>query len=127
MPRTPKNYKGIMPTSKSIKDVLPSLLKKIDKKRSIDIKTLWKGIIGEKLAPMTNAVSLENKILIVKVKNSTLHSLLVNYEKGKIIKKIQKNFSKDLIKDIIFKVGYTVLLTFSSETGWHTAFSTTGY
>lgn len=105
MQRTPRYYKGTMPTSKTIKDILPYFLKKIERKKSVDIKTIWKDVIGEKLAPMTKAVSFEKKILIVKVKNSTLHSLLSNYEKEKLIKKIQKKNSKCVIKDIIFKIG----------------------
>jgi hypothetical protein len=95
-------------TPKHIKNLLPKVLEDIDKnyqKNPKNIKKMWPEVIGEKLAPMTKIHSFDKGVLVIKVKSSTLHSLLSNYEKERLLKKMQKKFSKKIIRNIFFKIG----------------------
>ena len=59
--RTPKHYDGIESPAKEIKNLLPKVIKDIEgayAKKSIHVIKAWPEIIGEKLAPMTQVVSL---------------------------------------------------------------------
>ena len=96
------------PTAKKLKDLLPQMLAEISKKhheRPDLVLAVWPEIIGEKLAPMTQALSLNEGILTVKVKNSTLHSLLVQHEKSKLLKRLRERFPSSSIRNIIFRIG----------------------
>ena len=65
----------------------------------------WTSVIGKKLASMTQVISFENKTLFILVKSSTLYSVLNLHEKTKLLKNMQKKFSQDIIRNIIFKMG----------------------
>jgi hypothetical protein len=65
----------------------------------------WPEVIGLKLAGMTQAVSFANGMLVVKVKNSTLHSLLSQNDKPRILNNLRKKFPNVTIKDIVFRIG----------------------
>ena len=54
---------------------------------------------------MTKVISFEKNILYVEVKSSTLYSILSLHEKERILKLMQEKFSKEVIKNIIFKIG----------------------
>ena len=88
--------------------ILPQVLEglKIDydlqPQRVLDV---WPEIIGKKLAPMTKAVFFRKGILTIKVKSSTLYSLLGQHEKQRIIKKLQDKLDKITIRDIVFRIG----------------------
>ena len=76
--RTPKGYDGTGLTTHKVSDLLPQVLARIGdvyQDRPDLILSAWPEIIGQKLAPMTQAVSFVEGVLSVKVKNSTLHSL----------------------------------------------------
>jgi predicted nucleic acid-binding Zn ribbon protein len=106
--RTKKNYDGINWPVKELKNILPSMISEIsqkNKKNPLTIQREWKNIIGEKLAPMTEVERFEDGKLIVKVKSSTLHSLLCQHEKQKLLTILQKKYSKETVRDIIFRVG----------------------
>jgi len=106
--RTPRNYNGVEVTTKEVKDVLTEILPQIKmrrEKRPERINELWEEVIGPKLSPMTKVDSFNDGKLIIKVKNSTLHSLLCQYEKEKILKILQDKLSKKMIKELIFKIG----------------------
>ena len=106
--RVPRNYDGVEPTARPIKQLLPSLLKKIGAKfdeRPDLVLAAWPHIIGEKLAPMTEAVSFNEGMLVVKVKNSTLHSLLSQHEKPRLLKSLRDKFPSVTIRNIIFRMG----------------------
>ena len=100
--------KRCLSTNKIVKDFLPHLLQDI-KNNYLNNPNLiieyWPKIIGNRLAPMTKVITFENNILYVSVKSSTLFSILSLNEKGKILKLLQEKFSKDIIKNIIFKIG----------------------
>jgi len=95
-------------TPRLISEILPGMLEAIDKKKARKphaILAYWKEAIGSELFPMTKAVSFQEGILTVKVKSSTLYSLLCQYEKKKLLKKMQKKFSQEVIREIVFKLG----------------------
>lgn len=106
--RTPKNYDGTVPTTHKLPDILPAVLRSIGEvyqDRPDLILAAWPEVIGEKLAPMTQAVSFFGGTLMVKVKNSTLHSLLSQNDKQKIISSLRQRFPRAMIKNIIFRLG----------------------
>lgn len=108
MARTPKNYAGTVPTSKHIGQLLPALMQRLGgiyKERPDLVLAAWPQVIGEKLAPMTKAVAFEGGVLIVKVKNSTLLSLLSQHEKPKLLRSFKEKFPQVVIRDIIFRIG----------------------
>lgn len=106
--RTPKNYDGEKPTSKPLSQLIPLVLEQISMNfsdRPDLILASWPEIIGPRLAPMTQAVSFIDGILLVKVKNSTLYSLLSQNDKPKLVQKLREKFPKILIKTILFRIG----------------------
>lgn len=99
---------NIIPKHKQMKCVAFGILKKIEEKFSKKPQKIiesWPGIIGSKFAPMARAVSFDRGILTVKVTSSTLHSLLSIYEKERLLQQLQKKFSKEVVQNIIFKIG----------------------
>lgn len=64
----------------------------------------WKEVIGTNFAPFTEAVSLIDGVLTVRVKNSTLYSLLYQHEKHRLLKSLREKFPKQNIKTIQFKL-----------------------
>ena len=89
-------------------DLLPRVLAKIGEvyqQRADLILAMWPEIIGDKLADMTQAVSFVDGILFVKVKNSTLHSLLNQHEKLRILNLLRQKFPHTEIKNICFRIG----------------------
>lgn len=106
--RTPKNYDGTKVTTHKMTDLLPVVLSQIGeayKDRPDLLLASWPDIIGPKLASMTHAVSFVEGVLVVKVKNSTLHSLLSQRDKLKILESLRQKFPKIAIKNIVFRIG----------------------
>ncbi len=108
MYRTPKNYDGTASTSKQISALLPAVLDRIQgthKERPDLLLAAWPEVIGEKHAKMTSAQSFRDGVLTIKVKNATLHSLLVQHEKARLLKVIKEKFPSIGIHNIIFRIG----------------------
>lgn len=106
--RTPKQYDGTQVTSHRIHDILPSVLAKIGdvyKDRPDLVLATWPELIGSQLATMTQAVSFVDGVLVVKVKNSTLHSLLSQNEKPRLLRLLRQKFPRVEIKTITFRMG----------------------
>ena len=109
----PKNssYRGSSTTKVTtyhIRQLLPRFLQQISsvyKDRPDLILASWPEVIGPQLASMTQAVSFNEGILIVKVKNSTLYSLLSQNDKPRILKNLRDKFPNTLIKTILFRMG----------------------
>ncbi|MDX8430540.1 MAG: DUF721 domain-containing protein [Candidatus Algichlamydia australiensis] len=106
--RIPRNYSGKKPTGRSLSELLPKTLKRIEK--SLDsspdyILEAWPKIIGEKLAPMTRAISFHEGTLTVTVRSSTLLSLLVQHERAKLLKLLRDQFPNHNIQRIFFRIG----------------------
>lgn len=95
-------------TNKHLKDLLPSVLNEIDGKRKERPDLILEGwflVADEKWRAMTQAISFEKGQLVVKVKNAALYSVLVQQEREKLLKKLQKKFPEAEIKNIIFRIG----------------------
>lgn len=106
--RTPKGYDGTETTSRSVSDVLGAVMSKIGvafKDRPDLILEAWPSIIGPQLAAMTQAVSCVDGVLTVKVKNSTLHSLLSRNEKHKLLAALKSRFPTGGVRNIVFRIG----------------------
>lgn len=108
MKRTPRNYRGTQPTGKAISDLLPSILQRMGEacqERPDLVLAAWPEVIGNQLAPMAKAVSFQEGVLVVKVANSTLYSLLSQHEKSKLLQRLRNQFPKVTIRNIIFRIG----------------------
>jgi hypothetical protein len=106
--RTPRNYDGIQPTGKHIKQLLPEILKQVGEiyqDRPDLILAAWPEVVGERFAPMAQAVSFNSGILMVKVKNSTLHSVLSQEQKPRLLKSLREKFPSVAIRNIMFRIG----------------------
>jgi hypothetical protein len=103
--RTPKNYSGVENPVKKVADLLGDVLSDL-RKRSADpreeIFQLWRDLIGEKMALLAEPISFADGVLTVKVKSSTLYSLLVTHERPRLLGKLQEKFS---IRNLMFRVG----------------------
>ncbi|HSX03777.1 MAG TPA: DUF721 domain-containing protein [Rhabdochlamydiaceae bacterium] len=94
--------------TKELSEMLPSLMKKMQKLQSDtpqQILTSWPLIVGEKWASMTKAASFSDGILIVKVKNSSLLSVLSQHEKQRLLKSLREKFPSCTIQEIRFCMG----------------------
>jgi len=106
--RTPRNYDGTKPTSRRLDEVLSLVLGQVGAlhhARPDLILAAWSDLIGPQHARMTQAESFSEGVLTVRVTNSTLHSLLVQRERGRLIKELRKRFPKANIKGIYFRMG----------------------
>ena len=106
--RTPRGYNEIEPTGKNLSELLPEWLAEVSVRfqdRPDLILLAWPEIIGEKLAPMAQAVSFIDGVLTVKVRNSSLYSLLIQHEKNKLQNQLQKRVPSVKIRNIIFRLG----------------------
>lgn len=106
--RTPKYYSGTRVTSHHISALLPAVLSKVSElysQRPDLVLASWPEIIGPKLALMTQALSFSEGVLVVKVKNSTLYSLLNQHDKPRILSSLRKKFPRVDIKTIVFRIG----------------------
>ncbi len=106
--RTPRNYESVDPTNKEISDLLSEWMAKASRTfqdRPDLILLAWPEIIGEKLAPMTTAVSFVDGVLTVKVRNSSLYGLLVQHEKSRLLSVLQRKFPSVKIRNIVFRLG----------------------
>ncbi len=106
--RTPKNYRGVKQPQKKLDQILDFCLSKIRPEngaRKEEVFKAWYAIIGHRLQAFAHPTSLYDGILMVKVKNQTLYSLLCTHEKKRLLQDLQKKFSKKIIKDIRFRMG----------------------
>jgi hypothetical protein len=106
--RTPRNYDDVNPTTKVLSELLPDWMANANfrfQDRPDLILLAWAEIIGEKLSPMTQAVSFVDGILTVRVKNSSLYGLLVQHEKGRLLGLLRDKFPSVKIQNIVFRLG----------------------
>jgi hypothetical protein len=105
MKRTPRNFDGTGRTGKSVADLLPDLLKQIHAKAGVptdEIFRFWFDLIGGKMGPMTEPLSFDDGVLIVKVKSASLYSLLCQHERPRLLKELQKRYT---VKNLVFRIG----------------------
>jgi hypothetical protein len=106
--RTPKNYDGSGVTTHRISELLPYVLRQVGKlheQRPDLVVAAWPEIIGPKLAPMTQALTFTSGVLAVKVKNSTLLSLLSQHDKPRILASLKQKFPNVEIRNVVFRIG----------------------
>lgn len=106
--RTPRNYDGTVLTTHRVSELLPGVLSNIGENyqdRPDLVLAAWPEVIGMPLASMTQAISLIEGVLLVKVRNSTLHSLLNQHDKSKILYSLRQKFPKVVINNILFRIG----------------------
>ena len=95
-------------TTKSLRALLPSVLQGITaatEQRPDLVLAAWESLIGERFACQTRAVSFHEGVLTVKVRNSSLLSLLSQCERPRLIKNLRKRFPEVEIRNIRFCIG----------------------
>lgn len=105
MKRTPRYFDGTSRTGKLLSDMLPESLRDIRERAGQggeEIFHFWQELIGDKMGPLTEAVSFVDGTLVVKVKSSTLYSLLCQHERPRLLKRLQEKFP---IRNLVFRVG----------------------
>lgn len=106
--RTPRNYNGTNATTRHLGSILSGLLGKVSEnfnERPDMILAAWPEIIGAQLAKMAEAVAFTEGVLEVRVKNSSLYSLLSQQDKPRLVQALRVRFPKVVIKTIRFKLG----------------------
>lgn len=106
--RTPRGYDGPGVTTHRFADVLINVLATIGDTYHVRpdlVITAWPEIIGPKLAPMTQVVSFQEGVLTIKVKNSTLYSLLNQHDRHRILSNLRQKFPKVSITNLVFRLG----------------------
>ena len=86
----------------TLEQALNKLIKNLgieDKVLDSRIINIWPIVVGKKIADVSKAEKITNRILYVKVKNSSWRNELIYYKKD-IITKINKNIGKNVIDDI---------------------------
>lgn len=106
--RTPKNYDGTRVTNHSFSTLLSSVLTQIGERHQARpdlVLAAWPEVIGAKLAGMTKALTFQDEVLVVAVRNSTLLSLLNQHEKQRLVIALREKFPSVPIKNIFFRIG----------------------
>lgn len=106
-PERPRYYDGPLPTTRHIRQLLPKILEDIGRlyhNRPDLVLAAWPDVIGSRLASMTQALTFVEGILMVKIDNSTLLSLLTR-DKPRLIQNLRDKFPGTLIKTILFRLG----------------------
>ena len=104
----PKNYDGIKPTGRLVESLLDTTFKKISASfdaRPQNIFAIFLGLINEQFRPLVKPVFFADGKLIVKVKNSTLLSILTSQEKGRLLHNLRDQIPSVPIQDIVFQIG----------------------
>jgi hypothetical protein len=105
--RTPKGYNGPLLTTHHAGDVAAEVMIDIAAAAGANptmVLATWPSLIGHRLAAMTEAVSFLNGVLLVRVKNSTLYSLLSQREKPRLLAALRKQLPNTTICDIVFRM-----------------------
>jgi hypothetical protein len=103
--RTPRNYSGTENPVKKVADLLPEVMGDLGIRCSNpkeELFQLWAELMGEKMKNLTEPLSFVDGVLTVKVKSSTLYSLLVTHERPRLLGKLQEKFS---VRNLVFRVG----------------------
>ena len=77
-----------------------SLARKLAEVRAIQ---LWQDVVGDKVSAHTKPISIQDKIIFVKVDNSAWCNELSFFKKD-IVKKINEGVGMRVINDVYFKV-----------------------
>ena len=105
MRRTPRHFDGTKKTGKLLSEILPETVKEIRKKAGQggeEIFRFWQELIGDKMGPLTEAVSFVDGVLTVKVKSTALYSLLCQHERPRLLRGLQEKFP---VRGLVFRIG----------------------
>lgn len=86
-----------------IGDAIQELLRSYHLKSKFDETTLvtsWERLVGKPIAKRTKKISVRNKVLFVELDSPAMKNDL-NYHKSQIIALFEKEFGKDVIKEIV--------------------------
>jgi predicted nucleic acid-binding Zn ribbon protein len=64
----------------------------------------WKQAAGEKIAGLTTVQGIKNRIVQIGVENSALLNELNSFHKGSLLQKLQKEYGKQDVRDIRFRL-----------------------
>jgi len=64
----------------------------------------WEQAAGEKIASQTAVQGIKNRIVMVGVENSALLNELNSFHKGSLLKNMQKEYGKQDVRDIRFRL-----------------------
>lgn len=95
-------------TTHQVGDLLTRFLEQLtqqQQKQGEQILLAWPEEIGTQLSPMTRAVSFIDGVLLIKVQNATLYSLLVQYERPRLLAALKKRFPHAEIRALLFRIG----------------------
>lgn len=96
-----KRNKNIMNISEALKDFVET--NKLEKGlNKVNVRDSWARLLGNGVNNYTNAVELKNDVLYVQLSSSVLREEL-NYGKEKIIKMLNEDLGKSLIKKLILR------------------------
>lgn len=89
----------------SVGDVLKVIIEKNKLQSGIDqisVHDAWKNLMGNGVNSYTNSVILKGSILYVELTSSVLREEL-SYGKDKIIKMINEELRRDVVKDVVLR------------------------
>lgn len=95
-------------TTHRVRDLLHVFLEKLAQQQANQgeqIMAVWPEVIGSQFASMTKAVSFVDGVLLVKVQNATLYSLLSQYERPRLLGVLKKRFPQTEIRALLFRIG----------------------
>lgn len=103
-PKNPRGYRGQKSTNHNAKNLASQWLGLAAANREgREIIEAWPEIIGPKFSDMSEAVAFSHGRLKVRVKNSTLYTLFIQYEKERLRTALKARFPA--VNDIDFKMG----------------------
>lgn len=98
-----KKPNGNQNNTHHIGDAIQELLRSYHLKSKFDEATLissWERLVGKPVAKRTKKVSVRNKVLFVELDSPAMKSDL-NFHKTQLIALFEKEFGKDIIKEIV--------------------------
>ena len=87
---------------KTLQQAINKLIKDLGIENKVlenQVLNVWSIVVGKRIAEISKAEKIKNKILIVKVSNSSWRNELL-YHKKNIIDKLNRKFGKKVVEDI---------------------------
>lgn len=106
--RTPQNYDGSKVTSHHVTNLLHYVMSSIGNNfeaRPDLILAAWPSIVGQHVASSSEATAFTDGVIHIKVRNSTLLSLLSKHERTRLLAIFRSRFPSVQIRGIMFKMG----------------------
>ncbi len=105
--RIPKGFDGSEPTARPIRGLLGRALESIGQRAAnspTQVMESWAEIVGPNYAPFSQAMTLKDGILTVKVRHSAALAQLEQYEKPRLLKALQARFPEHQIQTLLFRM-----------------------